>query len=453
MAHTQKVILMQRQEEIKNENIDVIFVGAGPVGLFTAIQIKLYNPHLSIVMFEKYAEYQRKHPLLLSHDSFVDTHTDKKFQQFIDQIPKTIRTNELESLLLDYARELGIIIDYQPVTSCRALCDQYPDTEIIIGSDGSHSVIHKEIFNHEYQIQKTLQYIAEIKYEVSGGARYLNTLVESIFANAYAKHLVSEFIGKEKDGKTPVSLRIFIDENVYAQMKEATFKNPFNLSKPDKIEASLYKSIEAWLIAREEMTKEKRIVGSERISVTNLPVYASQDFYKKHENKHVFLVGDAAFGVPYFRSLNNGILCSSQLAKVISALVLSHKIEQDVSIDYTSFSMPAKVDPIEYYKNYMQTLLNHENLVVEAKNLGVNTLESSSFMSQKAASTTGVLFLTPRGLSYKARMKTEKPFENPGNSYSFSTWVGGLFSQFIPSSPIKSTLPSHDIENSPKKGA
>lgn len=39
---------------------DINFVGAGPVGLFTAIQAKLYNPDLNILMLEKYTEYQRK---------------------------------------------------------------------------------------------------------------------------------------------------------------------------------------------------------------------------------------------------------------------------------------------------------------------------------------------------------------------------------------------------------
>jgi len=35
---------------------DIIFIGAGPVGLWTAIQIKLLKPNLEIIMFEKYQQ-------------------------------------------------------------------------------------------------------------------------------------------------------------------------------------------------------------------------------------------------------------------------------------------------------------------------------------------------------------------------------------------------------------
>lgn len=34
-----------------------------------------------------------------------------------------------------------------------------------------------------------------------------------------------------------------------------------------------------------------------------------------------FLVGDAAFGVPFFRALNNGLLCGSHLAHTIVEVV------------------------------------------------------------------------------------------------------------------------------------
>ena len=42
---------------------DTVIIGAGPVGLFLAIQLKACCPQMSVVVFEKYNEYQRKHVL------------------------------------------------------------------------------------------------------------------------------------------------------------------------------------------------------------------------------------------------------------------------------------------------------------------------------------------------------------------------------------------------------
>jgi hypothetical protein len=136
--------------------------------------------------------------------------------------------------------------------------------------------------------------------------------------------------------------------------------------------------------------------------------------------------------MPYSRSFNNGVLCSAQLAKVVEALMNDHVMAVDESYSYSSHVY--EVDPIEHYKNYVQSLMLHENFIAEAKNLGVNTLETSSYLSQKTASSTGTLFVTPRGLSYKNRMQSKDPFREPTTSHSIFSWMGGFFSQFVPAS-------------------
>lgn len=376
----------------------VLFVGAGPVGLFTAIQLKLLNPDADITMLEKYEEYQRNHPLFIDPSSFADSCPDEGFQTFLKKLPKTMRTNELEKLLLDYAKELGINIEYRHVLDCPKLKEEYPDTRFFVGSDGSHSEVQKQIFGEQYQIKKTLQYIAEIKYEVEGPTRYLNTFMEAIPATTYAEHFVSEFVGRENEGKkTPVSLRIFIDEETHKQMQTATFKNPFRLTQPEKIHPALLRSITTWLHARETMAGEKRTEGSEKITVTHLPVYASQEFVKNEDDAIWFVVGDAAFGMPFFRSLNNGILCSSQLAKALDAL-----LKDELLLD-----MP----PTEAYKAYVQKLVEKEDFTAELKNMGVNSLGATAACSQNDIGRTVVgpkLVFFGGGRNFKRRMKDEE---------------------------------------------
>ena len=50
--------------------MDAVVVGAGPVGLFFALQLK-YRIGMSTLMLEKYEEYQRKHVLNIELASFA----------------------------------------------------------------------------------------------------------------------------------------------------------------------------------------------------------------------------------------------------------------------------------------------------------------------------------------------------------------------------------------------
>lgn len=398
-------------------NPKVIFVGAGPVGLMTAIQAKLYDPDLPILMLEKYPEYKRKHILHLEQSSFADSHPDQEFQNFVKSLPSSIRTNELEDALLVYAKKLGIVIEYAEVKSCKELAQHCPSAEIIVGADGSHSIVHEQIFNHEYQIQKTLQHIAELKYEVQGDTRPLNKIMEVVPALTYTRHLISEFVGKENDKKTPVSLRLFIDETTYEKMKNATFKNPYHLSdiqqSQDQEIKALNESINAWLTARKDLANEQRIENSERLTTTHLPVYASKEFVNEgYAGKTWFLVGDAAFGVPYFRSLNNGILCSSQLAKAIHAGIHHQSIPVETFSDSSSFSSSSvrqEETPAENYRNFIQRLVVKERWLAEAKSMGVTSLQVSAASSRAMPVPRMKLLKTAGGRNFKSHMQGDEP--------------------------------------------
>lgn len=58
-------------EAARVQRADIVFVGAGPVGLWTAIQAKKRNPQAQIQVYERYTEYQRSHVLRLEHFSML----------------------------------------------------------------------------------------------------------------------------------------------------------------------------------------------------------------------------------------------------------------------------------------------------------------------------------------------------------------------------------------------
>ena len=108
-------------------------------------------------------------------------------------------------------------------------------------------------------------------------------------------------------------------------------------------------AVRLWLTAKRDLVGETRVPGSETVASVHLSVYcasavvayASQlaaappasflavasgaasagqplEAQARPADCAFALVGDAAFGVPYFRSLNNGLVCGSELAAALS---------------------------------------------------------------------------------------------------------------------------------------
>jgi len=56
-----------------------VVIGAGPVGLFVALQLKTRCPQMHVLCLEKYTEYQRKHVLNIEAASFKATQNSSGF--------------------------------------------------------------------------------------------------------------------------------------------------------------------------------------------------------------------------------------------------------------------------------------------------------------------------------------------------------------------------------------
>lgn len=300
--------------------VRLLVIGGGPVGLWTSIQIKVLLPDIEVIIFERYEEYRRHHVLRISRSSMRRASPHPKLDQLIDHIPRVVRTSTLESALKALAMELGVKIVYRQVSDVNIILQDYPGAVAVIGADGSHSIVRHQIFHDAFRQKQALKYILELKYEITGGeARGLRYLDEFYPTQKLIDFCVTETVGKydESTEKTAVTIRFVIPGLMYQELKEATFKNPFRLPVDQhRIPPKILEAITIWLNAREYCTGERRIEGSLRISVLHLSVYLAERVALLDEDRQVsfFLVGDAAFGVPFYRSLNNGLICGSKLA-------------------------------------------------------------------------------------------------------------------------------------------
>lgn len=365
---------------MENSKINTIIVGGGPVGLWTAVQAKIRNKDANIVIFEKHQEYQRKHLLKISKSSLKGAPKHPKLDPIIKEFTsyQMIPTSLIEGKLKKLAQELGIEIRHETIEEPQTLRERFPNAKVIIGADGSHSVVRAKVFDDAMRYRKNIQFIAEVKYRVKGDTRKFHQIKESYPTSKAIERVAIEHIGKKRDGETPVTLRFFISKTMYKEMQHATFKNPATLEDSEKqIHETLRKNIELWLKAKEVVVGEQRIQGSEKITATQLAIYSSKHFVKHdRKNKVTYcLVGDAAFGVPYFRSLNNGLLSGTRLAEVVANQIKPDANEQMDKTSYRTDAAHGRVaKAFNRYAAYAKRLAFFETLIARIKNLFIRFL-------------------------------------------------------------------------------
>lgn len=214
------------------QTADAIFVGAGPVGLYSAIQAKPYQPDLKIIMLERHETYLRHHILRIDKDSYINSHPNPEFQKVLEPLKGMVPTSTIESALLEYAKSIGIEVLHHKVDSIKALKEETSNARYIIGSDGARSLVRREVFNDENYVDTNLQHIVEVKYKAKAhqqpSGEYLKTsgldTFESLTTLSQCDHFITENIGKVKNGEVPISLFFFVDQQTYDEVKALNTK-------------------------------------------------------------------------------------------------------------------------------------------------------------------------------------------------------------------------------------
>jgi hypothetical protein len=380
---------------------DIIFIGAGPIGLLGAIQLKLQCPTISILMFEKYEVPLRKHAMYVDKSSFAGMDRSRGFGEILDGIPAKVIISDLEVTLRAYACSLGIQIQYQEIKDVNELKKHYPNTQYFIGSGGLRGVVHPQIFNNENQINETLRYAVEVKYKAVGEARSLNKLTEIPGVIAHTKHLVSEYVGHLKNG----------DEQSYRAMEGATFKAPYTLADEDKIPPDLFTTITNYITGRHHIAVEQMQEGSLTISALTLSIYASREFCKQDAGKTVFQIGEEAFACPFYRSFNDNASCIPAFSTAMKALFENSMVTAKKSSSSSIYKVSSyEEQPLDYYRRRVQGLVNSEIRTIHVLNFGIDVLESSAVSTQAVPQVSvSKLRLKEGGRSFLNEMKREEP--------------------------------------------
>ncbi|CAF3370103.1 unnamed protein product [Rotaria sp. Silwood2] len=364
----------------EEQSPQIVVIGGGPVGLFTAIQIKILLPQVNLVIYEKHQQYERNHILRLNKmRTFFGLPPSLLLKNMIDNLPSVVRTSVLESQLLELSKQLQIPIVHRNIENL----NQFSDSRVIIGADGSHSIVLQLVFNNKMEYEKVLKYVIEIKYEVNGQGQKLDFIKYQYRTQKQLKYLVDEHIGTQKENRTPITLHLLIDKQIYEQMKSATFKQPYYLhSHQHLIPKDLLETITIWFNVKKDYANEQRIENSEKITCITLAVYQSSEFvyYNEEKKQYTCLVGDAAFGVPFFRSLNNGIMCSKKLSLCIHSCFREYSSQTYRSghlLTNLKFALKKAKNELHYlinwnkplnaYNQYVHALANVEVIFAEKK--------------------------------------------------------------------------------------
>lgn len=320
----------------KGKPADVVIIGGGPVGLWTAVQVKKRRPEAHVRVYERYAEYQRSHILRLENFSmnvYAKKNGDEAEAAFLQEVlgeklansfkaaagagTVFIRTNDLEHALKEHARALGIETVLRRIDTPQQAMDENPSCKTFIAADGAHSKMRTALLGEEAVTDYPMQYVVEIKYQAEGRAGTLDFLGDQYKANKLLSNMVFEYVGREKEGKTPVTLRFFVDADTYGGIPQAGFKDPLAVNDA-RLPAALRQDIKTYMNIRAEKAGEVYAQGSAKLSKLTLSVYSAKKFAVVKEGRGWFIVGDAAMGVPYFRALNAGLIMGSQLAGIVT---------------------------------------------------------------------------------------------------------------------------------------
>ena len=358
-----------------------LVVGAGPIGLLTAIGLKTIHPTKQIIILEKYSEYQRKHTLIMDYkhlESFRDAigSDNEALNSLVDRIKqdKHIRTSELQETLERIATSLGVSKEIKEVKDVAAILEekQYHNVDMIIGADGTKGVVGEQLFHNNKQ-KFDFDYVVQLRYQVEGEIKAENIDFTDM-SSLMAQHgvLATEYVGRqdEKSNFTPVTTQFMISREAFLGMKAATSKNPyypFSEMKNTHREFSLPEKVNDFI--KDYVTFRLKCYGHNSevdlsnltVSVNEAPATRATKVVDRFNGRQVLLVGDAALGLSYFKGLNAGVESCAVLMRHIKA-------NNDLQTDYQRWFDAFATRKIQEVANYSRWVIGSGESVFKIAN-------------------------------------------------------------------------------------
>jgi 2-polyprenyl-6-methoxyphenol hydroxylase-like FAD-dependent oxidoreductase len=225
------------------------------------------------------------------------------------------------------------------LTASTDLPTAFPQAEVIVGADGAHSLCRRLFFGEASPgFYETLHSTLLLKYEVSGKTRPLRKLLECYpTLKLLGSVLIEEPIGRHnaENDRTPVTLQMIIEAKDFMLLKSPGLRSVMTFDEFALVPDALQTAIKVWVNVRHRQCGDLPVHLSEKINAIPLVNYRITQVAKLDQDRAVFLVGGACFAVPYFRALNNGLLCGSSLAATLAAM-LNGAISKSAAV--TSYS-------------------------------------------------------------------------------------------------------------------
>lgn len=368
--------------QLPHDKADVVIVGGGPIGFAQAWGIKKLNRDLNVVVLEKYQEFQRKHTLVMQPAQLealmkaTDSMDDPRLKALLQQLRKNpnIRTNVLQETFKSIAESLNVQVKIEEVKADKIEEQLFAyEPKLIIGADGTHSVVSEQLFAKDNQIKHEVDFAMQVRFEVDGD--YEKDLDQSVqFYQRLAHHglIATEQIGKPDpvSGKTPVTMQIVIPKEDYDELYGLERKpkandpiKPFaNGLDKRELPEHLQKFVDSYLLERIQFSGNRIKAESIRISVNELPATRARQVFTQYQNKeknldtHVALSGDSALGLSYFKGLNAGLEASAKFFSELKGALkqgLTDKNQLNESLNrYANWFSPYADNKVKEVKQY-----------------------------------------------------------------------------------------------------
>ena len=327
------------------ENTDVLVIGAGPIGLINAWGIQRLNPSLNVVVLEKYEEYQRKHTLVMQPKHLEAimkaTHSEDHptLVDLLKQLKKDphIRTSVLQEIFTKLALASNVQIKTKSEVfkeKMNETINAYPNVSLIIGADGTHSVVSDSLFPDGNQVKYEFDFVLQLRFEIKGEEKAPGIKTLKFYQLMARKGLIAnEYNGSFEKGKTPVTMQMMISKADFMALQKATSKNPLRPfatpkadQKPPEVELPSHLQSFITRYIRDKIT-DTVAAGQEldresiTISVNEAPATHAKHVVNKRGDTFVVLKGDSALGLSYFKGLNAGLEASAKFLSSIGSSI------------------------------------------------------------------------------------------------------------------------------------